>query len=119
MQTRFHAPAIVPTNHGGEPLPPDITLRSGAIGVLLLLDLVRSVCTLSLHSGSVRTMVARPMRTDFRRGREPFRSCRRCSITRSPGFPFPPLALVPNETPAAIPAGVSPCVSGSAPVHAV
>jgi hypothetical protein len=23
--------------------------------------------------------------------------------------PFPPLALVPNETPAAIPAGVSPC----------
>ena len=88
-------------------------------GVLPLLDPARCACTLSLHSRSVRTMVARPMRTDFRSGREPFGACRRCSIARSPGFPFPPLALVPNETPAAIPAGVSPCVSGPAPVHAV
>lgn len=60
----------------------------------------------------VRTGVARPVRTNFQSMREPLRACRRCSIARSPGFPFPPLALVPNEAPAAIPAGVSPCLRG-------
>ncbi len=43
--------------------------------------------------------------------REPFPSSRRCSYLRGVQVsPFPPLALVPNGSPAAIPAGAPPCV---------
>ncbi len=49
--------------------------------------------------GSVRTPLARPVHNESQSRREPLRACRRCSFTRSPGFPLPSPGPRPQRDP--------------------
>jgi hypothetical protein len=60
--------------------------------------------------GGVRTTVARDVHDSHRAGGNHYALAVVALIRGVQVSPFPPLALVPNETPAAIPAGVSPCL---------
>jgi hypothetical protein len=59
---------------------------------------------------SVRTPMARDVHGSQRAGGNHYALAVVALIRGVQVSPFPPLALVPNETPAAIPAGVSPCL---------
>src|SRR5215213_6187625 len=49
--------------------------------------------------GGVRTPLARPVHDESQSGREPLGDCRRCSFTRSPGFPLPSPGPRPQRDP--------------------